>query len=763
MMKEFLLATAMMATGATALAGQAQPNVLFISIDDLRPELACYGSPQVKTPYIDRLASQGTVFTRAYCQVPVCGASRASMLTAILPTPRRFTSYKARADQEVPGAVTLPEAFKNAGYTTLSNGKIFHDREDANDRSWSEPAWRPEISHALSHDPETREKLSGRGRGRIYEAPDVPDDAYHDGRVAQKTIEDLRRLKKEGKPFLLGCGFIRPHLPFYAPKKYWDLYERDEIEIADNRYRPKNAPGALRGSGEFKSYHPGGFKVNSEAWHRMMRHGYMASTSYVDKLTGDVLDELERLGLAGNTIVVIWGDHGWHLGEHNFWGKHNTTHLSLRMPLIVKVPGKQAGSTQALVEAIDMFPTLCTLAGIDVPVTVQGRSFATLLDDPGQSFRDVAYSRFGSGDAVVTERFNYTSYNGGKAEMLHDHKHDPQENENVAGKPEYKETVLRMRALLKQKKQQAAGWNAEKTAVQPSSTQRKQAPGYEGDVPMPTHSEVRYGQHGRQVLDLWQAESDQPTPVVLVIHGGGWTGGSKERMDRFADVNALLEAGISVAANNYRLMKHARGVEPPVKAPMHDSACALQFLRSKAGEWNLDASRIGLAGGSAGACTALWLAYHDDLADPDSVNPIARESTRVMCAAVRGAQTSLDPEQMKAWIPNMSYGSHAFGKKNFARFLADREAILPWINEYSPYALVSKDDPPVAIYYGSAPAMGKPQKNATHSANFGIGLQQRCRELDIDCEVVFPETTPAAKVPTAYLINMLNRRQLANE
>ena len=279
-----------------------------------------------------------------YCQVPVCGASRASLMTGILPTARRFRSYKTRADQDVPNATSLPQTLKDAGYTTISNGKIFHHRGDCDERSWSEPAWRPEIDHLHSHDPETARRLSKRKRGRIYESPDVPDDAYLDGHVAQKTIHDLRRLKQAGKPFFLACGFIRPHMPFYAPKKYWDLYERDKIEIADNRYRPKGAPKELRGSGEYASYHRADFKVNSDAWHRMMRHGYLACTSYVDKLTGDILAELERLGLADNTIVVIWGDHGWHLGEHNFWGKHNTMHLSTRVPLIVKVPGKEGGS-----------------------------------------------------------------------------------------------------------------------------------------------------------------------------------------------------------------------------------------------------------------------------------------------------------------------------------------------------------------------------------------------------------------------------------
>ncbi len=292
-------------------------------------------------------------------------------------------------------------------------------------------------------------------------------------------------------------------------------------------------------------------------------------------------------------------------------------------------------------------------------------------------------------------------------------------------------------------------------------------PAYEGHVPVPTCSEVKYGPHERNVLDFWQAKSDSPTPLVLVIHGGGWSGGSKERVSRFADVQSLLDAGISVAANNYRYIAQAvqEGVMPPVKAPMRDSARALQFLRSKATEWNIDPARIAAAGGSAGACTSLWLAYHDDMADPQSPDPVDRQSTRLVCAAVMGAQTTLDPRQAMEWIPNSHYGGHALGKDSFTQALAGRESLLPWIEKYSPYALASHDDPPVAIFYSSAPAMGKDQKDPTHSANFGIGLQQRCREIGIRCDVIYPGSPEAESMtPTTYLIELFakNRRSATN-
>jgi acetyl esterase/lipase len=291
-------------------------------------------------------------------------------------------------------------------------------------------------------------------------------------------------------------------------------------------------------------------------------------------------------------------------------------------------------------------------------------------------------------------------------------------------------------------------------------TSRAEPERYEANVPKPTFSEVSYGPHRRNILDFWKARSDEPTPLVLIIHGGGWQGGSKERANLFVDVQTLLDAGISVAANNYRLMSHAQDVTPPVKAPMHDCARALQFLRSKTAVWNIDTARVGLAGASAGACTSLWLAYHDDLVDPESEDPVARQSSKPQHVAVRGAQTTLDPEQMKEWTPNSMYGGHAFGKKDFATFLAERESILPWINEYSPYALVGKDAPPVAIFYDSPPAMGKEQEDPTHTANFGVGLQQRCRELGVECMVLYPGA-PASftgfttRDSTEYLIGKL--------
>jgi acetyl esterase/lipase len=248
---------------------------------------------------------------------------------------------------------------------------------------------------------------------------------------------------------------------------------------------------------------------------------------------------------------------------------------------------------------------------------------------------------------------------------------------------------------------------------------------------------VPYGTHPRQVLDFYPAKSDKPTPVVFYIHGGGWQAGDKKtNPKRFND------QGISVVAINYRYVKHGveDKVEPPVKAPLEDAARALQFVRSKAAEWNLDKKRIGATGGSAGGCSSLWLAFHDDMADPKSNDPIARESTRLYCAAVDGAQTSLDPKELREWMPNYSYGAHAFGLKNLDDVMANREKVMKWIKEYSPIEHVSKDDPPIGLFYsGDKDAkVGDSPKDPTHSPILGIKLLEKLKEIGVDAVLVYP-------------------------
>ena len=275
----------------------------------------------------------------------------------------------------------------------------------------------------------------------------------------------------------------------------------------------------------------------------------------------------------------------------------------------------------------------------------------------------------------------------------------------------------------------------------------------QADEPKP-QIDVAYGNHPRQVLDFYQANSDQPTPVVFYIHGGGWRGGDKK-----TNPKAFLDKGISVVAINYRYVQNGveDQVEPPVKAPLEDAARALQFVRSKAAEWNLAKQRIGATGGSAGACSSLWLAFHDDLADPQSDDLVARQSTRLYCAAVNGAQVSLDPRELRVWMPNYRYGAHAFGLPNFQSLIDDRESVLKWIKEYSPIEHVSKDDPPIALFYGGeVPVVGASPKDPTHSGIMGVKLAERLKTVDVDVVLVHPDRPhPMYKNSTEYLIDRL--------
>ena len=429
----------------------AKPNILFIAVDDLRPELGCYGGKQVQSPHIDKLAARGTTFHRAYCQVAVCGASRASLLTGLRPTWKRFLKYDTFAEKDAPDAMTLPGELRKNGYHCLSNGKIFHHKNDTATRSWSEDPWKPDMGGASFIDPKSKSMIGGRKkRGPVLEGPQVPDNAYPDGQIADKTIADLKRMKKQGKPFFIACGFIKPHLPFYAPKKYWDLYDPADLELADNRTLPRNAPSSLKGSGEVHNYHDRGMKYNSDEWHRACLHGYYACVSYVDAQVGRLMKTLDQLKLRQDTIVILWGDHGWHLGEHNFWGKHNVMHLSTRSPLIVSAHGFKPGQTcDRLVEFVDVYPTLMELAGLKTANDgLQGTSFKPLLEKPGLAWKKAAFSKYGPAVSLVTNRYNYAEFKNGE-KMLFDLNSDPDENVNLATSPKQKENLKRLGRILK--------------------------------------------------------------------------------------------------------------------------------------------------------------------------------------------------------------------------------------------------------------------------------------------------------------------------
>ena len=443
MTRLFLLIPTVLVSATTATAEPSRPNVLFIAVDDLRPELGCSGKHHIHSPNIDRLAESGIVFERAYCMVPTCGASRSSLLTGIRPSRHRFVSYSTWAQKDAPGITTLNTQFKTNGYYTVSLGKVFHHPTD-NAEGWSEPAWRPtgvpwyrRPENQESH--EKRQKQGGRKRGPAWETADVPDDAYADGVLAQRAVEDLRRLKGQDQPFFLAVGFFKPHLPFIAPKKYWDLYDHDNIHLPDNYHVPKDAPKeSIHTFGELRAYAgiPSKGPVSDETARNLI-HGYYACVSYTDAQIGKLLAELDRLELTSNTIVVLWGDHGWNLGEHTLWCKHCCYETSMHAPLIVSAPGIKGGKkTAGLTEFIDIYPSLCELAGLSLPPHLQGRSFVPLMKQPNQPWKEAAIGRFQNGDTIRTDAFRFTEYTDGKGKlvsrMLYDHGNDPRENVNVA-------------------------------------------------------------------------------------------------------------------------------------------------------------------------------------------------------------------------------------------------------------------------------------------------------------------------------------------
>jgi len=384
-----------------------EPNILFIAADDLRPELGCYGVKQVKTPNIDRLASRGVVFTRAYCQEPLCNPTRASLLTGLRPDSTGVFENTAHFRTKNPDVITLPQHFKNNGYVTMTIGKIFHvGQEDP--ISWTETlkprtleaVKRPGGNDPIRKGPSKANAAGTKGGGSWKPGPalvceDAPDQAYADGVTADTAILALREHKD--KPFFLAVGFLKPHLSFVAPKKYWDLYDPAQFQLTSNPYPPKGCPPiALTSSIELRARTdiPKDGPIPPDLARRLI-HGYYACVSYVDAQVGRVLDELERCGLAGKTIVVLWGDHGWQLGEHDMWGKASNFETSARAPLIIAAPGRKGNGRQAtgLVEFVDIYPTLCDLAQLPLPTRLQGTSAAPLLNAPNRSWKQATFTQ----------------------------------------------------------------------------------------------------------------------------------------------------------------------------------------------------------------------------------------------------------------------------------------------------------------------------------------------------------------------------------
>jgi iduronate 2-sulfatase len=455
-----LIATGPFCSVAIKAAGPAERlNVLFVMADDLRPELGCYGVKDIHTPNIDKFACNAMVFRNAYCNAPVSGASRASLLTGVYPNyPNRFTSYTCKASVDARTAIPLSGWLTSHGYHTVSNGKIMHHIEDHAD-SWSEKPWR---YHPDGYDvywaeynkwelwlnSESGKHINPRTmRGPFCEAADVPDSAYDDGHVVKKTIADLRRLRDKGQPFFLACGFWKPHLPFCAPKKYWDLYP--SVPMPGNRFRPYGLPEEVKNSNEINAYAMVKTPDDDE-FLRTVKTGYYACVSYVDALFGELMTALDTLGLKDNTIVILLGDHGWNLGEHNFIGKHNLMDITTRVPLIIRVPGMQGGYTASMAELIDIYPTLCDLCHIPKPEKqLDGKSLLPVLKDPATRTKDLVYVQWEGGDDVLDPRYNYAQWSKSGHEMLFDHATDAQENYNQAGNHLYDKVRRKVNKKMK--------------------------------------------------------------------------------------------------------------------------------------------------------------------------------------------------------------------------------------------------------------------------------------------------------------------------
>ena len=443
---------------STATAGTpARPNVLFIAVDDLRPEMSCYGTPKMVTPNFDRLAARGVRFDRAYCNIAVCGASRASIMTGLRPTPTRFTSYMTWAMKDAPNVPSLPFSFKQSGYYTVSNGKVYHHQQD-DPKAWSERPWRPKTSSIWWALPENRQFGSGlKTRGPAYESADRPDTLYPDRQICDRTLSDLRRLSKQEKPFFLACGFYRPHLPFVAPQTYWKLYPTSAVTLPGNMFFPHDLSQAFRYTwGEMRAYRgiPKQGPVADETARQLIR-GYHACVSFVDVQIGRLLDALDRLNLADNTIIILWGDHGWQLGEHGFWCKHTNFEVATHVPLVIVAPGIGGNRvTPRLAEYVDIYPTLCDLAGIPLPAHLQGTSLRPVLIDVNAVHKDAVITRYGGGDAVRTAHYRYMEMRAQRgrgplrAVGMFDLDKDPAENQNVAEDPTYAKTRRELKTLL---------------------------------------------------------------------------------------------------------------------------------------------------------------------------------------------------------------------------------------------------------------------------------------------------------------------------
>lgn len=445
-----------------------KPNVLILSIDDLRPELGCYGAAHMQTPHIDALASQSIRFDQAYVQQAVCLPSRISLFTGMRPNSTGVHDLQTKFRETIPNALTMTQFFGRNGYATVGMGKVYHDEQWNEWDHWVDTYNLPGINGYQDSATQARlevltKEAKAKGlkgkvfrqytKGPAYESADAPDSAYHDGAMTDLAIEHLKA--KGDAPFYMVVGYKKPHLPFVAPKKYWDLYPKESITLPENYYLPEDSPQIAHMTwGELRAYSgiPQKGDLDESTALELIR-GYYASISFVDAQIGRLMAALETEGLTDNTIVVLWGDHGWKLGEHRMWCKHTNYEIDTRVPFLIKAPGHgfQSGSTAALVELLDLFPTLADLTGLPTPEQCEGSSLVPLLKDSDAEWTELAYSqypRWGGvmGYSVKSHEGRYTEWldqetDTIKAREYYDHRIDPNENKNRADNPEYAQII----------------------------------------------------------------------------------------------------------------------------------------------------------------------------------------------------------------------------------------------------------------------------------------------------------------------------------
>lgn len=477
MMKKWMYA-AMLA----ALVGgaEAKKNVLLILVDDLKPEFGTYGAEHVISPNLDKLAARGMRFDRAYCNQAVCGPSRNNLMIGLRSTSTGLYSLRHGFRMVEPNAVTLPQYFMNHGYQTEGVGKVFHIGHGnyGDDASWSVPFHKDKVVDYVLEESTggqlTREeamfanlKPTGLPRGAAWEKADVDDDAYADGRIAVEGIKRLQKFKQSGDAFFLAVGFTKPHLPCNAPAKYWDLYDPAVFQMTERDTPPEGAPeyAGKNARGEIANYFPvpetGVGKDEKLA--RTLMHAYFASLSYMDAQVGRLIDELDRLGMADDTVIMLWGDHGWHFGDHGTWTKHTNYEQDNRIPLICVAPNVAApgSSTKAFAETVDIYPTLAELAGLpapEVPQGMDGASLVPVLKNPQDSIRNHAYHAFNRkeliGRAIRTERYRMVEWKPAGAPEhdaeyeLYDYQASALEKKNIAASNP--EVLAEMKSILAQ-------------------------------------------------------------------------------------------------------------------------------------------------------------------------------------------------------------------------------------------------------------------------------------------------------------------------